>query len=146
MQTEIACGPISESAVMEEIPFVCCLFADGGAAQVSVMFGVACETDQLWSPLEIPTLTLSDWIQQTIREGIYYPGKSDLYIYDSDRLSVHLCHEADIHLHTQSAAIVQKCATRWLGKRYRLLRNDEIAPSRSRWREIQSVEDAAADL
>jgi hypothetical protein len=139
---------MSESEVEAEIPFVCALFADGGAAHVSVMFGVACKVDhdQLWSPFDIGTPILVEWIERMIRDGVYRPADSDLYIDEGERLSIRLCHEADIHVRTQSASIVKTCASRWLEKRYRLLRNDQVPVSRSTWREVQSIEDAIADL
>lgn len=148
MLTEIACGPISESAVLDEIPFVWSLFIESGSAVVSVEYGWACnaDMDSLWQPKEIAISELPDWINRSISEGVYKPGRSDIFIEDRGRLKVQLCHEADIHIETQMAAIIRKCASRWLGKGYRIMRSDEVPPRRDSWREVRSVQDATTGL
>lgn len=147
MPIEIACGPISELEFAEEISFVCSLFADAGSAQVSVMFGWACKAqpDQLWRSKEIVCASLSDWIAAAIQDGIFEPGRSDLSI-ESDGLTVLLCHEADIHVMTQSASVIATCSARWLRKGFRLLRSDQVPPERTSWRDIRTVEEAIAGL
>ena len=147
MLTEIACGPISGPATLEEIPFICSLFLNS-SSKVSVMYGVACKTDndRLWVPFDIVTATLPEWIERSIQDGVYEPGNSDIFIFDKDRLTVRLCHEADIHIETSFASIIQMCAHRWLVKRYRLLRSEIVPPSSNSWREIHSVEEATAGL
>ncbi len=112
------------------------------------MYGVACnaESDRLWREFNIAVAALPDWIEQSIRDGIYRPGTSDIFLCDGDRLAVKLCHEADIHITTQSPEVVEKCASRWLAKRYRLLRSDEVPASSSSWREVQSVQEATTGL
>jgi hypothetical protein len=133
MLTEIACGPISRAQVLEEIPFI---------------YGWACnaDDDRLWIPCDIVTATPPEWIERSMREGIYEPGESDMFISDKDRLTAHLCHEGDIHIKTPVAAIVEKCALRWLGNGHRLLRSTEVPPSPRSWREIRSVDEAIADM
>jgi hypothetical protein len=147
MLIEIACGPIGGSAVLEEIPFICSLFMNSSAT-VSVMYGVGCnaENDRLWVPFDIVTATLPEWIERSIRDGIYGPGNSDIFIFDKDRLTARLCHEADIHIETSFASIIQTCAHRWLGKGYRLVRSEVVPPSSDSWREIQSEAQATAGL
>lgn len=139
---------MGESAVLDEIPFVCSLFAEGGATVVNVQYGWACNasTDALWQPEEITTAQVPDWIDRSIRTGIYLPGRSDVFIERRGRLKVQLCHEADIHVETEDAAIIRNCASRWLAKGYRLLRSDTIPPKHDSWREVHSVRDAAAGL
>ncbi len=84
MLTEIACGPISESAVVDEIPFICALFLDGDPAGVSVEYGWACDADidAFWQPTKIATNQVSDWINRSVQHGIYKPGRSDIFIED----------------------------------------------------------------
>ena len=147
MLTEIACGPISGPATLEEIPFICSLFVNS-CFKVSVMYGVACnvDNDRLWAPFDVVTATLPEWIERSIQDGIYEPGNSDIFILDKNRLTVRLCHEADIHIETSFASIVQMCAHRWLGKRYRLLRSETVPSSSNSWREVHSVEEATVGL
>jgi hypothetical protein len=116
MVIEIACGPISESALLDELPFVCSLFIEIRAVTVSVQYGWACneEIDALWHPEEITTSDLPAWIDRSIRQRIYQPGRSDVFIDARGRLKVLLCHEADIHVETVEAAIIRSCASRWL--------------------------------
>jgi hypothetical protein len=148
MLTVITCGPISVPAIVDDIPFICSLFVAGGNTQVSVMYGVGCkaDTDQLWCPFDIATVSLSDWIARMAQDGVYEPGRSDLFIFDDDRLTARLCHEADIHIETRSLSIIQICAYRWLGKGYRLMRSDAVPTSRDSWREIRSIEEATSGL
>ena len=145
---EIVCGPITAAQVLEEVSFICSLFLEGGGPQVSVMYGVGsrADIDRLWRPQEILTGTLPQWIERSIEDGVYEPARSDICIVDRDRLTARLCHEADIHIETRSRSIVQGCADRWLAKAYRLLRSDQVPPSRSSWREILSAEEATAGL
>jgi hypothetical protein len=105
------------------------------------MYGVGCnaENDQLWKQFDIPAISLPEWIERSIREGIYQPGECDIIIVDRDRLTAHLCHEADIHIETKESVIVQDCADRWLNLGYRLLRTDATSPSCKNWREVRSV-------
>lgn len=74
MLREIACGPISESAMVDEFPFVCSLFLDGGPGpvEVSVMYGWACnlDFDVLWKPKDIAVANLYDWIKRSIQDGV----------------------------------------------------------------------------
>ncbi len=118
------------------------------SSTVGVMYGVGCnaENDHLWVPFDIVTATLPGWIEQSIQDGTYEPGNSDIFVFDKDRLTARLCHEADIHIETSFAPIIQRCAHRWLGKGYRLLRSDIVPPSSNSWREIQSEEEAVAGL
>ncbi len=146
MLTEIACGPISESAVLDEIPFVCSLFIESGSAVVSVEYGLKCNTDALWQPKEIANTELCDWISRSIQDGVYEPGRSDIFIKDRGRLKVRLCHESDIHVVTDIAVTIQECASRWLAKGYRILRSDTVPPERGSWREVHSIQDATAGL
>ena len=69
MLTEIACEPISEAAVIEEIPFICFQFAGSGADAVNATFRVGCpaDHDQLWSPFIVATPALPGRIAQGTR-------------------------------------------------------------------------------
>ncbi len=124
MLTEITCGPISESEMVDEFVFVCSLFLDSGSVEVSVMYGWACnlDFDALWKRKDIAVANLYDWIQSSIQLGIYEPGQADIFLEDGEILQIKLCHEADIHITAESAAIIEKCASRWLRKGYRILR------------------------
>jgi len=85
-------------------------------------------------------------IERSIHEGTYRPSKSDLFITVSDQLTARLCHEADIHVTSQSPAIISACAARWLSRNQRLLRSDEVPPSRESWREVRTLGEATAGL
>jgi hypothetical protein len=148
MLTEITCGPISESAVEDEISFICSLFRDACPGEVSVMYGWACNVkiDALWEPKCIAVVDLSSWILGSIQNGIYEPGSSDLFIEDRERLKVLLCHEADIHITTKIKVIIERCASRWLQKGYSMHRSDEVPADCESWREVQSVGDATAGM
>ncbi|MGA2131379.1 MAG: hypothetical protein ABSH50_03615 [Bryobacteraceae bacterium] len=138
MLVEILCGPIGAQATLDEIPFVCSLFA---CPNVTVMYGVGCKADidELWRESEIPTSALPEWIERSIRDGIYHPGAAGLFISSRDELTVELCHEGDIHVQTHSAAIVETCMRRWLERGYRVLKSDLVPASPGTWREIRSV-------
>ncbi len=80
------------------------------------MYGWACnlDFDVLWKPKDIAVANLYDWIKRSIQDGVYEPGQSDIFIEARELLKVKLCHEADIHIATETAAIIEKCASRWL--------------------------------
>ncbi len=139
---------ISESAMVDEIPFVCSLFLDGGSVEVSVMYGWGCnlEFDVLWKPKNIATANLYDWITTSLQCGVYEPGNSDIFIEDRELLKTKLCHEADIHITTEAATIIEKCALRWLPRGYRIVRSDKVPASHDSWRETKSVKDTTAGL
>jgi hypothetical protein len=137
---------MDESPFADEIPFVCSLFQMTGVRMVSLMYGWACAQDRLWETVELPTLGLHALIERSIHEGTYHPAKSDLFITASDQLTARLCHEADIHVTTESPAIISQCAARWLSQNQRLLRSDEVPPSRESWREVRTLGEATAGL
>ena len=145
---EIACGPINASQVLQEIPFICSLFANGGGPDIGVMLGVGCNTqnNNLWTEVKIPTPSLPEWINGNIQASIYEPGECDIFIFDGSRLTAHLCHEADIHIQTADPATIRHCVERWLSMMYRVLRTDDVSSVRKNWREIQSVAEALAGM
>lgn len=148
MLTEIACGPISEPALVGEISFICTLFRDACPSKSGSRTGGACnaDIDTLYEPNEVAAANLSGWILSSIESGIYEPGRSDLLIEDRERLKVLLCHEADIHITTNTKAIIEQCASRWLAQGYRMLRSNEVPAKLGSWREVHSVDDATAGL
>jgi len=132
--------------MVNEFTFVCSLFLDGGPAEVSVIYGWGCNLDVLWKPKDIAVANLYDWITKSIQDGVYEPGQSDILIEAGELLKVKFCHEADIHITTETAAIIEKCASRWLRQGYRVLRSNKVPPSHDSWQEVQSVENATAGL
>jgi len=143
---EIACGPMDQAAFADEISFVCSLFQGTGAREVAVMYGWACAEPHLWEEFRVPTVDPFARIQRSIADRIYRPARSDVFITASDQLIVHLCHEADIHITTASPTIISQCASRWLSQSQRLLRSDQVPPSRSSWREIRTVAEATSGV
>ena len=113
---------------------------------VSMMYGWACAENRLWETVELPTLGLHALIERSIHAGTYHPAKSDLFIIATDQLTARLCHEADIHVTTESLAIISQCAARWLSQNQRLLRSDVVPPSHDSWREIRTLGEATAGL
>jgi hypothetical protein len=144
--TEIACGPMDEMFFADQIPFVCSLFQMVAADAVRIMYGWGCADEHLWEVFEVPTSDLLARVERSIEQDIYRPAKSDLFITASDQLTAHLCHEADIHITTASPVIMGPCASHWLSQNQRLLRSDQVPPTRTSWREIRTVEEATSGI
>lgn len=119
---------------------------NGGSDHIVVMYSVGCEIDDIQRDKEfsIPTARLSNWISDSIEQGIYTPGECDIVIYDRDRLRVRLCHESDIHIETVSPAIIGECVARWLELGHRIRRKRLTAGKG--WQSVWSVEDAISAL
>ncbi len=92
-------------------------------------WGCNLEFDVLWKPKDIAVANLYDWINTSIKNGVYKPGNSDIFIEDRELLKIKLCQEADIHITTETAAIIEKCASRWLCRGYRILRSNKVPPA-----------------
>ncbi len=61
--------------------------------------------DELWHPTEINTLELAAFVEQSVRDGIFQFGGSDLHVEDVDgTIKFRLCHERDIHFESHDGA------------------------------------------
>lgn len=79
------------------------------------------------------------WINRSIQTGVFVPGECDILILDRNRLTVQLCHEADIHVQTTDPGVVREPVERWLRMGYRLMLTDDVSAVRKSWREIRSL-------
>jgi hypothetical protein len=143
---ELCGGPISVTEVQQEIPVLCSTVRDGGSQQVGVMYGVGCRTEanELWAESKIQTGDLDAWIADSIRRGVYSPGCCDLFIFDGNRLIVHLCHESDVHIETTDPEIIRNCTSRWLGNGIRVL--GKRTSTDKDWKPVRCIQDAISTL
>ena len=108
------------------------------------MYGWGCETVALWKESTIPAASLMVWIDNSIRRGIYTPGRCDIFISQGQRLKLTLCHESDMHVETTDPDIVVECVSRWLEKGYRVHRKRVTAGQG--WKDVCSVDEALTAL
>ncbi len=137
---ELLCGEISAHEIEEEIPFLCSFIEQLPSAEVDVIYGWGCHTDHAWKQHMIPTIGIKDWIEDSIRLGIYTPGHCDLIISKGESLKIVLCHECDIHIETGDRAIIEECVSRWLEKGYSVSRR-RISAGKG-WFHVWSAQDA----
>lgn len=117
------------------------LFSNGDA-KIAAMYGVGCNTDDLWKEVMVPVSGLAGWMNDSIHAGTYVPGECDVIISDRNRLTVRLCHESDIHVLTTESATIRECVERWLHLGYRVMARNDSSTAREDWREVHTVADA----
>lgn len=115
-------GPLTPAQVLEELPEIVNLLRLGGIEELLVEFGSGCklEAQRLWQDTVVGLADLAAFIQRSIEEGIYSPGRADLILQDRDRsFECLFCHESDIHLETEDVSMIEKVNKRWMDKGYK---------------------------
>lgn len=119
---EIVTKELSAAQILGEIPAIVRAFRRMGLGELTVVFGWAsgCEVDRWWQPHFVTLAGLESFVRQHVEEGVFLPGESDLHICDrANTVEFLLCHESDIHLRTENAAIAETIEQAWDRKGYR---------------------------
>ena len=62
-----------------------------------------------WHPIEIETQSLPDFIDESIRKGVFRPQQSDVHIQDLERKpDFRFCHESDLHFESYIHGLTQQ--------------------------------------
>ncbi len=121
-QMKIGSGPITSSQVLDEVPEIAKLLRSNGIEDAIVYYGwgTRLEINQLWSPIEVKVEDLPAFVRDSVAQGIFSPGNSDLIIEDKARtLNFLLCHESDIHLMTENQKLINETNRHWSEMGYR---------------------------
>jgi hypothetical protein len=118
---EVVSGQQTTEQILQEVSDVSGLFVREGFRHLMVECGWGCkwDSDQLWKANFVDANDLPTFVGALINDGIFTPGKADLFIRDEDqRLTLKFCHESDIHLSTNSGPILEHIVSSWLRKGY----------------------------
>jgi hypothetical protein len=119
---EIVTRRLNAAQLLAEIPEIVEMFRLNGLEHLTVEFGWGSgqAIDQCWYPHLVSLVDLESFIQRRLNEDVFLPGQSDLFIRDSTNVvEFLLCHESDIHLRTENAAIAKMIEQAWDRKGYR---------------------------
>jgi hypothetical protein len=119
---EVVSGQLSENQILEEVPEIVKLLGRSGLEDVLVEYGWGSrtDTDKLWLDIELQLRELQTFVETSVKEGIFLPGKSDLIIQDKLKtVKFTLCHESDIHLLSDDQPILDLTVRHWREKGYR---------------------------
>jgi hypothetical protein len=117
----IGSGPITSSQVLDEAPEIAKLLRLSGIDDVVVYYGWGSrlEINQLWTPIHVKVEDLPGFVRDSVEQGIFSPGNSDLIIEDKDgTLTFLFCHESDIHLMTKNQELIDETKRHWREKGY----------------------------
>jgi len=81
-----------------------------GESDVIARFGfdVNLHSDLSWVPMRDRTSTLQYFIEDIVAQGIIIPGKNDVFFeIPGERLTIHFCHEGDIHVNGQDDDLIR---------------------------------------
>lgn len=127
-------GPLTPAQVLDELPEIVKLLRLSGIEELLVEFGSGCklEAQRLWQDMEVRLNDLVAFVQRSIEEGIYSPGRADLIVQDRDRnFECLFCHESDIHVVTEDMSMIEQVNKRWMEKGYKgfkLAANEDWQP------------------
>jgi hypothetical protein len=109
-QQEVCTEPLSIDQLRESLSEMTEFLLSVGHNHVSVTYGWGCNlpADQLWLPAQIDTAQLESFVQQSVRNGVFVFGCSDLHIEDPQKtLEFRLCHESDIHFGSDDPRLLE---------------------------------------
>ena len=118
---KIGTGPITGSQVLDEVHEIATLLRSSGIEDLAVYYGWGSrlEINQLWTPIDIKVEDLPAFVRDSVEQGIFSPGNSDLIIEDkAGSVKFLLCHESDIHLTTENLKLIEETKRHWSEKRY----------------------------
>jgi hypothetical protein len=83
---------------------------------VNVSYGWACELDidELYRDHLVESHRLLEFVDESIRRGVFTLGQSDLHIHGAGiDFSFRLCHESDVHFDSPDSALVSRVVSAW---------------------------------
>lgn len=118
---EVVSGNLDEVQMVDEVPEIMKLLSSNGLDDLVVEYGWGSrvDPDKMWTGIDVKTTDLSNFVQRSINEGMYSPGKADLIIADKGRSAqFRLCHESDIHLESDNQLLLDQIGKHWVAKGY----------------------------
>lgn len=112
---------LNTEAIWGEIKAIAKFFQNKGIREVSISYGFACNTTEIYIPIKIPVAEILAFVQRSIREGIYQVGQGELHIQGGDPPMLFvLCHAGDIHFESDADSVSSEVERVWSDKGYRL--------------------------
>lgn len=125
--TELVTGRLGPAELLGEVREIAHSLLRANYLEITVMYGVGANLspEEMWSPIETTSSDLETLVDTAIRDGIFAPGRSDLFVKNrSKSVTFRLCHEADIHLETDECALLKVTEDRWRERGYEGFRRD----------------------
>jgi hypothetical protein len=102
-----------------EIEAIASFFRLKGILEVTVSYGFSCNTSRIYEPISVPVGGLLDFIQCSIRQGIYQPGECEMHIEGGEPPMLFvLCHAGDIHFESEAQTACSEVKQSWSEKGY----------------------------
>lgn len=118
---ELRTGTLTLTQMQDEVSSIASLLRRTGKHDLLVSYGWACDLDidELYQDRPLPLSDLSGFIARSEQDGVFTLGEADLYIESADHaVQFVLCHESDVHLTTDDAAMAEEVGTGWAAKGY----------------------------
>lgn len=91
---------------MAELPLIEAAFSNIGVATVRLSFGwgSSLPVDGMWRERKIPASAIRNDLLEAERQRVFSVGEAGVFL-DGDRIAIKLCHEGDLHIEGEHAAI-----------------------------------------
>lgn len=118
---ELRTGMLTLSQLRDGVSGIINFLRGKGKQDLLVFYGWGCDLDinELYQDIPLLLPELSDFITRSEHGGIFTLGKADLYVESADRaVQFVLCHESDVHVTSEDAAIIGEVGAAWAAKGY----------------------------
>ena len=113
--------------IRNEVAHIIGWLRERNLTELEMMHGVGCgSTGAEWLTAKVALENLDELIAQSESEGLFRPSRSDLWImtqeHDIDnnpKIQFRLCHEADIHVVSADAELLDVVKAHWLENGWR---------------------------
>ena len=141
LEEEIITNSLSVEQLQESISEMAHFFAATDRKRISVEYGWGCNlpTDQLWSPMQMDSSQLQEFVENSQRNGTLKLGSGDLIVRDvEESMSFTICHESDLHFVASDKQVLEHVATMWSGKGFTLHIGDLPIGGRTKFRRVDA--------
>src|ERR1035437_10463973 len=113
---------LTPEEIRSEVDHIIAWLRERRLTKLETMYGVGCgSTAAEWLPAKVALEELAKFIARSEREGLFRPGRSDLWIMTQERdvdnnpkVQFRLCHEADIHVVSADVEFLDMVKSHWL--------------------------------
>ena len=113
---EVRTEPLRGDRLQAQLGALCELCTRFEPGELNVSYGWACnlEVDDLWKARSISASSLSSFIDESISNGVFELGESDLHIKGTSvEFEFTLCHESDLHFESPDESLVSLVTEAW---------------------------------
>ncbi len=112
-EIELVTAQLTKEQILTCLHRIPALLEANGYCDVFVEHGWGSDLpiDEMWKPIPVKASLLIEYLTKKIDDGTFTPGSSDLFIFDAgETFRLLICHEHDIHLSADDAAIKLRTA------------------------------------